>query len=184
MWDTVKDPSNWPYLMGAMTPADREKLALAYEAGNGKAVGEILGANVANLPIGGGGLGTIKKVGGLPNGSAVTRLDVDEYKNLTKNSPVGDGLDNHHVPQKTIAQDVVPGYPQDKTAGSAPAITLTKAEHTYITGQQNANQAARSLMNPRDLLADDARMLREIGVPNDKIQQIIELNKVKYGFNK
>jgi Possible hemagglutinin (DUF637)/Pre-toxin domain with VENN motif len=65
MWDTVKDPNNWPYLVGAMTPADREKLAVAYETGNGKAVGEILGSSVANLPIGGGGLGTIKKVGGV-----------------------------------------------------------------------------------------------------------------------
>ncbi|MEQ1639085.1 MAG: DUF637 domain-containing protein, partial [Methylococcales bacterium] len=65
MWDTVKDPNNWPYLVGAMTPADREKLAVAYETGNGKAVGEILGSSVANLPIGGGGLGTVKKVGGV-----------------------------------------------------------------------------------------------------------------------
>jgi filamentous hemagglutinin len=62
-WDYVKDPNNWPYLVGAMTPADREKLAQAYETGNGKVVGEIMGASVANLPIGGGGMGTIKKFG-------------------------------------------------------------------------------------------------------------------------
>lgn len=102
----------------------------------------------------------------------------------TKNSPVGDGLENHHVPQKNIAKDVVLGYPQDKTAGSAPAITLTETEHKLITTAQKANQNARSQMTPRELLADDSCMLRDIGVPNDKIQQIIELNKVKYGFNK
>src|SRR5690606_39392169 len=28
-WDTVKDPENWPYLLGAMTPQQREELAQA-----------------------------------------------------------------------------------------------------------------------------------------------------------
>jgi len=36
----------------------------------------------------------------------------------------------------------------------------------------------------RELLADDVRMLREIGVLNNKIQELIELNKIKYGYKK
>ncbi len=39
-------------------------------------------------------------------------------------------------------------------------------------------------MNARELLADDLRMLRSIGVPNNKIKEILELNKKKYGYKK
>lgn len=62
-YDYVSDPDNWPYLMGALTPEQREQLAQAYERGDGQAVGKILGEQAANLPIGSGGMGTIKKVG-------------------------------------------------------------------------------------------------------------------------
>jgi hypothetical protein len=40
-----------------------EELATAYEKGDGKTVGRILGEQIASLPIGSGGLGTIKVVG-------------------------------------------------------------------------------------------------------------------------
>ncbi len=60
-YDYVTNLNNLPYLLGALTPDQREQLAQAYERGDGEAVGKILGAQVANLPIG-GGLGTIKKV--------------------------------------------------------------------------------------------------------------------------
>lgn len=60
LWDYVSNPDNWPYLIGAMTPQQREKLTQAYEEGNGNAVGQILGAQVAALPAGGGA--TIKLV--------------------------------------------------------------------------------------------------------------------------
>jgi hypothetical protein len=46
-----------------LTPEQTEELAAAYEKGDGKTVGRILGEQFANLPIGGGGLGTIKVVG-------------------------------------------------------------------------------------------------------------------------
>ncbi len=63
-YDFVKDPNNWPQLLGAMGSADREKLAQAYERGDGKTVGQLLGAQVMNLPISGGGgvLGTVSKL--------------------------------------------------------------------------------------------------------------------------
>ena len=62
MWDYVKVPENWPYLLGAMTPETRESLAQAYESGDAHTVGEIMGAQVANMPIG-GGVGNVRKVG-------------------------------------------------------------------------------------------------------------------------
>jgi len=39
-------------------------------------------------------------------------------------------------------------------------------------------------MTPRQLLADDSRMLKKHGVPNENIKTIIELNKIKYGYKK
>jgi hypothetical protein len=62
-YEFIKDPDNWPQLLGAMSPQDREKLAVAYEQGDGNAVGQLMGAQMANLPIvGGGGLGMVRKV--------------------------------------------------------------------------------------------------------------------------
>jgi hypothetical protein len=62
-YDFIKEPDNWPQLLGAMSPADREKLAQAYEAGDGKTIGQLMGAQLANLPIGGSNvLGSIRKV--------------------------------------------------------------------------------------------------------------------------
>ena len=81
-WDFIKDPNNWPQLMGAMSPENREKLAKAYESGDGKTAAAIMGENYSNLPVG-GGMGTIKKVTGatskLDNAAALlNRTDVDK----------------------------------------------------------------------------------------------------------
>jgi len=62
-FDYISNPNNLPYLLGMLTPEQTEELATAYEKGDGKTVGRILGEQFANLPIGGGGLGTIKVVG-------------------------------------------------------------------------------------------------------------------------
>lgn len=98
---------------------------------------------------------------------------------------VGDNLDNHHVPQKDLAKkNGTDGYPQDGTASTAPAIRINRETHKQTTRDQMKNKTARSKMTPRELLADDARIMRKHKVPNDKIQEIIELNKIKYGFNK
>ena len=64
-WGTVQDPANWPLLLGAMSPQQREALAQAYERGDIQTVGRMMGEQVANLPSG-GGMGSIKKVGTLP----------------------------------------------------------------------------------------------------------------------
>ncbi|MEO8411687.1 MAG: DUF6862 domain-containing protein, partial [Propionivibrio sp.] len=64
-WGYVKNPDNWPYLLGAMTPEQREQLAQAYEAGDGNAVGRLMGEQVvnvlSNIPSA-GAAGTIKLV--------------------------------------------------------------------------------------------------------------------------
>jgi filamentous hemagglutinin len=81
-WDFIKDPNNWPQLMGAMSPENREKLAKAYESGDGKTAAAIMGENYSNLPVG-GGMGTLKKVTGSASklddaASLLQRTDVDK----------------------------------------------------------------------------------------------------------
>ncbi len=115
----------------------------------------------------------------------VKEHEVGEFKKLKDNDVVGDNLDNHHVPQKDLAKkNETENYPLDKNANTAPAIRIDKEKHKEITILQRKNKEVRSKMTPRQLLADDARMLREIGVPNKQIQEIIELNKIKYGLKK
>ena len=110
--------------------------------------------------------------------------EVDEFGRLRLGDVVGDGLENHHVPQKAVAKNSISDYPKDKDALTAPAIRLSEEDHLLITKLQRLNQVQRSKMGPRELLADDAKMLRSIGVENVKVTQIIEMNKAKYGLSK
>jgi hypothetical protein len=119
-------------------------------------------------------------INGMQNAIDMAKNQVGEYKTLKKNDIVGDGLDNHHVMQSDYGKNNITGY-DPKTA---PSIKLDEKTHQKITNAQNANQTARSQMTPRELLADDIKMLRDVGVPNDKIQQIIQMNKAKYGLTK
>ena len=115
----------------------------------------------------------------------VEEHEVGEYKKLKDNDIVGDNLDNHHVPQKDLAKkNGTENYPTDTSSNTAPAIRIDKDLHREITRRQTRNKVARSKMTPRELLADDARMLRDIGEPNKQIQEIIKLNKKKYGYTK
>ena len=134
----------------------------------------------------------VKKSGGKVYGKnkkgdvvEVKEHEVGEYKKLNDNDVVGDNLDNHHVPQKDLAKkNKTINYPKDTNSNTAPAIRVNSRLHKQISAQQTKNKVARSKMTPRELLADDSKMLREIGVPNKQIQEIIELNKIKYGLKK
>jgi len=86
-WEYVGNPENWPALLGAMAPEDREKLAVAYETGDARTIGRMLGAQVANMPLGSGGLGTVRRVGNV----------VDAAENAARgarkgSSPVAKGI--------------------------------------------------------------------------------------------
>jgi hypothetical protein len=111
--------------------------------------------------------------------------EVDTYENLSKTDRVNDKLGNHHTPQKAPAKVTVGGYPQDIKAGSAPAIRLPEAEHARITSEQAKNAAKRQKMTPRQLLADDIRLLRKhTNAPNSSLQKLIDMNKKNYNYNK
>jgi len=94
-WDTVQDPQNWPYLLGAMTPQQREELAQAYERGDIKTAGRLTGEQVANLPSG-GGMGSIKKVGVLPKPGA-SPIDIAHTIGADYNPKTGKVTGGHTV---------------------------------------------------------------------------------------
>jgi filamentous hemagglutinin len=60
-----EDPANWPALIGGLTPAQRNELADAYQAGDAQKIGDILGESKATtlLLLGTAGVGTIAKIG-------------------------------------------------------------------------------------------------------------------------
>jgi filamentous hemagglutinin len=88
-FDYISNPDNLPYLLGRLTPEQTEELATAYEKGDGKTVGRILGEQIASLPIASGGFGTIKVVGkGLDAAS-----DAGKLAGKTSTSPI----DMNHV---------------------------------------------------------------------------------------
>ncbi|MBK7433762.1 MAG: RHS repeat-associated core domain-containing protein [Chitinophagaceae bacterium] len=62
-------------------------------------------------------------------GLTPTPYEVGTYNDLKSGDETGDGLGNHHVPQKSPAKSIVPGYPQDTMSGDAPAIRLPDDEH-------------------------------------------------------
>jgi hypothetical protein len=147
--------------------------------GFGQASGQVAGGAVTTILD--GGLSQITQ-----RGANIRRIaeehEVGEYGVLRAGDEVGDGLQNHHVPQKAIARDTVPGYPQDALAETGPAIRLTDADHGRINALQRANRAARQAMTPEQLLNDDVRMLRSIGVPEDRIAQLVQMSREKYGI--
>jgi hypothetical protein len=101
----------------------------------------------------------------------VQEYEVGEYGDLQKRSEAGDGLDLHHVPQKHPAAQVIPGY--DKLKGTA--IALRQEIHRMIPTIRGTYDGTA-----RDLLATDAKNLRQIGVGNNFVQQIIYGAKVQH----
>jgi hypothetical protein len=90
---------------------------------------------------------------------------------LRSNSTIGDGLDIHHVPQSHPASQVIPNY----NSNTAPAIALPEAIHDTIPRMRGSYEGT-----PRDLLANDLWNLRQAGVPNDSLRQLIDLNRNTY----
>jgi filamentous hemagglutinin len=67
-WEFVRDPENWPQLLGAMSTERREELAAAYEKGDGQAVAAAIGEQLASIPVG-GPTGTLKVTGRVTSAS-------------------------------------------------------------------------------------------------------------------
>ena len=114
------------------------------------------------------------------------KWDVNSHQN-NKNAVKGLnlGLDSHHVGQKNIMKDLVEGY----DPMTAPAILVPRIGHTVskegvgIVSRSKINSnTGLPFTNARDVLARDIRELRRVypEVPNGKLQELIDLNKIMY----
>jgi hypothetical protein len=88
------------------------------------------------------------------------------------------GMDAHHVGQKALMQDLIPGY----DAMTAPAILVPKVGHTIKGPNGIVSRSVDGLSTPRDVLARDIRELRRVypDVPNSSLQDLIQMNKDFY----
>lgn len=116
---------------------------------------------------------------GRPSGEVVAkdlgRFSVGRYDEL-----VGavKGLDAHHVGQKALMKELIPGY----DPLSAPSILVPKAGHTIRGPNGIVSRSMDGLTTPRDVLARDIKELRRVypEVPNSQLQQLIRMNKDAY----
>lgn len=105
----------------------------------------------------------------------VEKYTVGAYKEIKGTVP---GLDAHHVGQKTLMKDMIPGY----DPATAPAILVPKVGHTIKGPNGIVSRSTEGLTTPRDVVARDIRELRRVypDVPNSQLQQLIRMNKDAY----
>jgi len=109
----------------------------------------------------------------------VAEFQVGEYATLRK-AAKGTEYHAHHAGQSTIMKKLVPGY-NHKTA---PAILVSKYGHTIkkpLLGIVSRSTKDIKIRTVRNLVARDAFELRRVyKAPNEKIIELIKLNKSKY----
>jgi len=122
----------------------------------------------ATLATAGGKSGGKVKANG---GSRV--FEVGSYNEL---KGVEAGLDAHHVGQKALMSEFIPGYDQK----TAPSILVPKSGHTQGAGVVSRGKSGIS--NARQVLARDISELRRVypNVPNSALEQLIRMNKAMY----
>ncbi len=88
------------------------------------------------------------------------------------------GLDAHHVGQKAVMGELVPGY----NPATAPSILVPKAGHTRVGPTGRVSTSTDGFTSARDVVARDIRELRRVypDVPNSQLQQLIQMNKDLY----
>lgn len=120
--------------------------------------------------------GTIIVTEKLPVVEAV-EFQVGEYASLAK-AAKGTGLDAHHVGQSAVMKKLVKNYDH----ATAPAILVSKYGHRFKKPQLGiVSRSSKEIQTVRQLIARDAFELRRVyKVPNEKLQQLIKLNKEKY----
>ncbi|WP_425549822.1 RHS repeat domain-containing protein, partial [Chitinophaga oryziterrae] len=106
-----------------------------------------------------------------PPAAPVQEYDVGEFKDLEKNSVSGDKLDLHHVPQAHAANQIIPGY----TRATGTAVALNEKVHRLIPRLKGSY-----LGSARELLARDAQNMRQVAVPREVIQWIVDLAKKQH----
>lgn len=90
------------------------------------------------------------------------------------------GLDAHHVGQKAVMKNFVPGY----NLNTAPSILVPEVGHTIRGVNGIVSRSTSGFTNAREVLARDIFELRRVyggqGIPNSSLQQLIQMNKTMY----
>jgi hypothetical protein len=88
------------------------------------------------------------------------------------------GLDAHHVGQKAVMGEFVPGY----NPTTAPAILVPKVGHTIRGPNGIVSRSTGGFTSGRDVIARDIWEMRRVypDVPNSQLQQLIQMNKDMY----
>ncbi len=104
------------------------------------------------------------------------RFEVGPYKLLREVAEAG--LDAHHVGQKSIMKQFIPGYDLE----TAPSILVPRVGHTVRGANGVVSRSTKGLKNARDVVARDVRELRRVypDVPNAQLQELIQMNKDMY----
>ncbi|MGQ0798875.1 MAG: FG-GAP-like repeat-containing protein [Pseudomarimonas sp.] len=132
---------------------------------------------VAAIPLVGDAIGVLK-VAKAAGGAAKTppgKFTVGAYEDIRGTVP---GLDAHHVGQKAVMGELVPGY----NPATAPAILIPKVGHTIKGPNGILSRSTQGFTSGRDVIARDIRELRRVypEVPNSQLQQLIRMNKDMY----
>lgn len=88
------------------------------------------------------------------------------------------GLDAHHVGQKALLVDLIPGY----NPLTGPSILVPKVGHTIRGPNGIVSRSVEGLTTPRSVVARDILELRRVypDIPNSQLQELIRLNKTAY----
>ena len=92
-----------------------------------------------------------------------------------------EGLQAHHVGQKAVMKELVPGY----NPNTAPAINVPIEGHmTKTTSGLRISTKTSGFTNARQVIARDIMELRRVfpDVPNSALRELIQLNITMYGL--
>jgi RHS repeat-associated protein len=157
-------------LTGLNTADDESaKIRIEMDKGSVNTGDAILAVTNVTLALSRGEEGAID----VPGETNVQPYEVGMTKDLNERSVVGDDISIHHSIQGQPGSQLIPEYDYK----NAPGIALPKAEHADIPTFRGTKTAG----SPRQQLAKDIRDLRaNTNAPNEKLQQLIDLNKMTY----
>ena len=103
------------------------------------------------------------------------KFTVGAYDDIRGTVP---GLDAHHVGQKAVMDNFVPGY----NPGTAPSILVPKVGHTIRGPDGIVSRSTDGFTNAREVVARDIFELRRVypDVPNSSLRELIDMNKSMY----
>jgi hypothetical protein len=163
-----------PYVGKAVAGASDKLIGKGFVEGIEKAVPDIAASKVAGDLVVVERLRTVGAAEGLGFNSGLFRVGpFNEIQGKVL------GLDAHHVGQKALLGDLIPGY----NPLTGPSILVPKVGHTIRHLERGiVSRSVEGLTTPRSVLARDIIELRRVyrDIPNSQLQELIRFNKTTY----